>query len=125
MTKATMKKITVTRAIAPEDIRAGLYVMPIHRLVQLPIMRCEAVEPSVEILQVVVRPFWNDLPGKVVGVCLPFVVVEMPDSKTEILDTRSVRLAQVNKRFAKIARKPHEPEKDKKSARSKSKKKRK
>jgi len=125
MTKATLNNLTISRAIAPEDIRSGVYVMIMHELYQLPMLTCSGIEPEVTVLQVAMRPFHTDLPSRVVCVCLPFVVVETPDKKTEMIDTRKTRLARVGKRFAKAARKPHEPKKDRKGQKSKSKKKRK
>lgn len=115
---------TLARSLAPEDIKSGTYVMTLHRQYQLMMGKCSAVgDPEVVIVDVVVRPFCAQLPAKVVGVCLPYVVVKRETGKTEMLDTRSERLARVPKRFAKTALKSHLPKKGKKKSKKKGKKK--
>ncbi len=117
--------ITLSRSIAPEDICVGTFVMTMHELRQVAMLKCESVEPEVTVLQFAMRPYETELPRKVLSVCLPFVVLERVNKKTEVVDTREVRLSRVSKRFAKVARKPHEPKKGVKSKKSKKKRKKK
>ena len=117
-----IKEQTIVRSLAPEDIKAGTYVMTLHRQCQVMMGKESSLgEPEVAVIEVVMRPYFPELPAKVVGVCLPYIVVERENRKTDMIDTRSERLAKVPKRFAKAARKSHLPKKDKKK-RSKSKK---
>ncbi len=114
----------LARSLAPEDIKVGSYVMTLHNQHQIMMSKgCDNPEPEVVVVPVVTRPRYPELPAKVVAICLPFIVVEREDKKTEILDTRSHRLARVSKKFAKAALKPHQPkDKLKKKAKKKTKK---
>jgi len=115
-----VKENTLARSLAPEDIKAGTYVMVLHSQHQIIMGKCSAIgEPEVVVVPVVMRPFWTELPAKVLAVSLPYVVVERPETKTEIIDTRCDRLARVPKSFAKAAIKPHMPKKDKKKDKKK------
>ena len=114
----------VTRFVAPDDIRAGQFMMTMHHLCQAPILKDEGVEPEILVLQFTMRPYRTEIPRKVLSVCLPFVVLELADKSTEVVDTRSTRLSRVNKQFAKAARKPHQ-KKNEKSKEKRNKRKRK
>ena len=106
---------TLVRSLAPEDIKVGIYVMVLHRQCQVLMSKDSALgDPEIAVVQVVMRPYFPELPAKVIDICLPYIVVEREDRKTDIVDTRSERLAKVPKRFAKKALKPHLPKKDKK-----------
>lgn len=114
---------TLVRSLAPEDIKVGTYVMTLHRQCQVMMGKESSLgEPEAVVIQVVLRPYFPELPAKVVDICLPFIIVERENRKTDIIDTRAERLAKVPKRFAKEARKSHLPKKDKKKKKSKSKK---
>lgn len=98
----------MARSLAPEDIAAGMYVAVLHIQHQFLMYRDNpAGDNELYICPIVRRPCVAELPRKVVGVCLPYVVVRNHDRKTEMLDTRSVRLARVDTQFAKAAIKPH------------------
>ena len=106
---------TLARSLAPEDIQVDTFVMTLHRQSQIMMGKCsESSDPEVVVVPVVTRPCFVELPAKVVAICLPFVVVQRETSKTEIIDTRTERLAAVPKPFAKAALKSHRPQKDKK-----------
>ena len=121
---AMVKEHTLARSLAPEDIKVGTFVMILQQQQQIMMGKCSATgEPEVAIVPVTTRPCWTQLPAKVIAVCLPFVVVQRPETKTEIIDTRSDRLAQVPKSFAMAAIKPHMPKKDKKDKKNKKKQK--
>jgi hypothetical protein len=97
-----------SRAIAPEDILPGTYVMVLHEVRELlyPVNPCEGdMSPALARLRML--PCETELPRMVIAVNLPFVVVKNHERKTEILDVRAVRVAKVSKRFAKLAVHPH------------------
>lgn len=95
-------------SLAPEDICVGMYVATLHVQLQFLMYRENpAGDDELYTYPVVRRPHETELPRKVVGICLPYVVVRNHDRKTEMLDTRSVRLARVDTQFAKAALKPH------------------
>lgn len=97
-----------SRAIAPEDILPGTYVMVLNEVRELlyPVNPCEGdMSPALARLRML--PCETELPRMVLAVNLPFVVVKNYEQKTEILDVRAVRLAKVSKRFAKLAVHPH------------------
>lgn len=89
--------------IAPEDIDPGTYIMPLserHEFVHpSPFSPCEASMP-LRIAKLTMLPSMTPAPWKVVGVCLPFVLVQNVDKSYELLDTRRLTLAQVNEEFA-------------------------
>ncbi|MDF1809997.1 MAG: hypothetical protein P1U42_09910 [Phycisphaerales bacterium] len=119
-----VKETSLARSLAPEDIKIGTHVMTLHRQNQIMMGKCsELGDPEVVVIQVVTRPIWTELPGKVIAVCLPFVVIQRGSSKSEIIDTRNDRLALVNKKFAKAALEPRMKKKNKKSSKKRKKKK--
>ena len=98
----------MARSLAPEDIAVGNYVMTLHVQHQYLMLRDNPVgDDELYIQHIVRRPCEPELPRKVVGVCLPYVVVRNHRRKTEMLDTRCIRLARVSEQFAKTAIKPH------------------
>jgi hypothetical protein len=105
----------LARSLAPEDIKSGIYVMTLHRQYQVLMSKCSPIgDPELVVLPVAMRPYETELPKKVIEVCLPYVVLETEKGKTEMLDTRSHRVAKVTKRFAKAAHKPHIAKSEKK-----------
>ncbi len=98
----------MARSLAPEDISVGMYVATLHVQLQFLMYRENpAGDDELYTYPVVRRSHETELPRKVVGICLPYVVVRNHDRKTEMLDTRSVRLAWVDTQFAKAALKPY------------------
>ena len=117
-----LKEIPLARSLAPEDIQVGSFVMTLHTQNQIMMSKCsQMTEPQVVVVPVITRPSYPELPAKVVAICLPFIVVKREDMKTEVIDTRSHRLAQVPKAFAKTAWAPHQPKKSKKKKKKKGK----
>ncbi|MBL4808517.1 MAG: hypothetical protein JKY43_00465 [Phycisphaerales bacterium] len=110
----TSKVCALARRLAPEDILMGHYVMIHQDQQQFLIGRCSPLgEPEYVTMEFIMRPDETALPGKVVEVCLPYVVVENHKGKTSILDTRSKHLARVSESFGLAALIPHKPkEKD-------------
>lgn len=104
----TSKKMTMAKRLAPEDLRAGMFVMTLHAIDEYHVPRCEpGAGLTFTRIGLMSRPDVTELPARVVGVCLPFVCVELADGKTRMLDTRGVRLARIDTRFAKLAMAPH------------------
>lgn len=97
-----VEKITAARVVAPEDIRVGSYVM-------LQSTTCEyarwACEPGAGVQ--ITRVRWTagngQRPCRVVGACLPFVLVENEKGDTVMYDTRNVSFLRVKRSFAELA----------------------
>ena len=100
----------LARALAPEDILVGHYVMILQDQHQFLMGRCTPVgDPEYVTMELCMRPDETTLPGKVVEVCLPYVVVENHEGKTSVLDIRSKHLARVSENFGLAALTPHKP----------------
>lgn len=118
--RTMITQTTLARSLAPEDIQVGNFVMVLHRQNQIMMGKCtDTGDPEVFVIPVITRPSFPELPAKVVDICLPFVVVRRESKKTEIIDTRSERLARVPKLFAQSALKSHKAKKKKKGSKKK------
>lgn len=112
---------TLAKALAPEDILVGDYVMVLQTVSELPscLWAADAVTLSVdEPVRIHYLPSPVGLPLRVDAVCLPFVLVKRAVGNGEILDIRQCRLARVDRQFAKSAwktsKKPRKARKRKK-----------
>lgn len=97
---------TLARALAPEDVRRGLYVAVLAEVWQFVLVPCDSAlshRPAVH--DVALRP-WLDAvePLKVVDVCMPFAAARRPDRTTTVLDLRRLRLARLDDGFARRTR---------------------
>jgi hypothetical protein len=91
-----------------------MFVMTLHVIDEYHVPQCEPGSGlSFTRIGLMSRPDVTELPARVVGVCLPFVCVEPAEGKTRMLDTRGVRLARIDTRFAKLAMAPHAVTEDK------------
>ncbi|TVQ30602.1 MAG: hypothetical protein EA376_12125 [Phycisphaeraceae bacterium] len=100
-------KPTTTRAartLAPEDIRPGMYVTAMFIIDEdLPLFDASDVRDER------VRPLrwrrapWATAPGRVVDVCLPFVLIEEPSGDPVQVDVRRTILARLSKRYGRSA----------------------
>lgn len=107
----------MARSLAPEDISVGYFVMTLNTQKQFLVDRCsQAGEEILGVQRLSLRPDETRLPRKVVGVCLPFVIVRDHNRMTEVIDTRSTGLARVGEAFAKAALKPHIKKREAKSS---------
>lgn len=108
------QEMILARSLAPEDILIGYFVMILQDQHQFLMGKCTPLgDPEYSTLEMRMRPDETTLPGKVVEVCLPFVVVQNHEEKTSILDIRSKQLARVSESFGLAALTPHKPkEKD-------------
>ena len=89
------------RRLAPEDLAPGLYVSVMRARVSRPWwIEDEAWKGE---STRVVEPSYTGLPLRVVGVCLPFVLVEKPDGRHWTLDVRRHELARFSTRYGSEA----------------------
>jgi len=108
---------TVSRPLAPEDIRVGMYLSTLAECQELwpwLITVEDILYDRVKPLRYTERPKCNDDPVIVVEVCLPFVLVETARKKTIVLDTRQSTLTQMSERFGREAFKRMREEKARK-----------
>jgi hypothetical protein len=97
---------TLAKPLAPEEIRAGDFVSPLHVFYDLPsfFWGCDSkLERREELVRLCYLPETGGVPLKVVSVCLPFVLVKQPNGDRQTLDVRKVRLARLNREYAKAA----------------------
>ena len=108
------REMILARSLAPEDILVGHFVMILQDQHQFLMGKCTPLgDTEYSTLEIRMRPDETALPGKVVEVCLPFVVVQNHEEKTSVLDIRSNQLARVSESFGLAALTPHKPkEKD-------------
>ncbi len=97
---------TLAKSLAPEDVRVGDYVTPLHEIREWPAFFwfCDSsFEQHEELLRVRLLPENSGAPLKVESVCLPFVLVKPAKGKPFTLDVRRSRLARLSKSYARIA----------------------
>ena len=104
MDTETTQELTISRALGPEDIARGDYVAALTVTVEyLDYFRdCRTAAPEV-CRATFIPPAFK--PYKVLGVCLPFVLVEDAAGTTSTLDTRLTALARLDEEFARKAMK--------------------
>jgi hypothetical protein len=100
------EEMLVSKTVAPEDLRVGLDVTILHYLRENPGVYgmfgvpCEDPTP----VRWTERPRRPVPPLRVVGFCLPFVLVEDPLGSPLTLDVRAVRLVRLGESFAALVR---------------------
>lgn len=118
-------KLTVARTVYPEDLSVGDSVVLSHVTVEYASFNwCGAdltVRPPEEPIVITYQPFWDKHePMKVKAVCLPFVLCKTVEKKHCVLDLRQVKVARVDRGFAKAVSKAKQADaKPRKSGRSK------
>ena len=98
---------SLARALAPEEIRRGDFVTPLYVVSEWPSWYWDdddALHPRDELVRIRSTPCDEATPLEVIGVCLPFVLVETPQRDGKTLDVRRVRLARLDRTFAKRTR---------------------
>lgn len=95
---------TLAKPLAPEDVRPGDYVAVLSEEYEYPAFAwlCDhSLTSHDEVIRLRFRP--REVPGPlyVVDACLPFVFVKPPKGDGRTLDLRSVRLARLNRKYAK------------------------
>lgn len=96
------RKESISRSIAPEDVRRGMYVAVLHVVAeQTP--SCFDYDPHVQpkTHRYMRLPCSASEPLQVVEVCLPFVLVKEPAGKLRTLDVRRYRLARLTDAYGR------------------------
>jgi hypothetical protein len=103
--RSSQSRTSLSRSLAPEDVRAGRYVAITHVVEQfLWPSPCDGAEwRTPQVREVLWRPYAQRGPLKVVEVCLPFVLARQVDGKFRVLDTRACRLVELSERFGRQA----------------------
>ena len=107
---------TLAKSLAPEDVRVGDFVTPLHEIREWPAFFwfCDSsFDQHQEMLRVSLLPEKSEAPLKVQSVCLPFVLVKPPKGKAFTLDVRRSRLARISKSYARLAWKAQKNKKKK------------
>lgn len=95
---------TLAKPLAPEDVRPGDYVAVLDEEYQYPaiVWYCEPpMGREQEVIRVRIRPNETSGPLRVIDACLPFVFVKPPKGPGHTLDVRSVRLARLDRNYAR------------------------
>ena len=99
------QSVYIAKPLAPEDIRAGDYVAPLHVIYEIPsFLWCgdsASLPPHVPV-QISLLPQRGGIPLKVKAICLPYVFVESPRRKPQVLDVRRCRLARLDQSYGKM-----------------------
>jgi hypothetical protein len=98
--------ITLAKPLAPEEIRIGDFVSPLHVFYDFPsFLWCSdsAIERREETVRICYLPESGGVPLKVKSVCLPFVLVKHANGTQLTLDVRKARLARLDADYAKAA----------------------
>jgi len=91
---------TLARRLAPEEIRAGMHVMVLTQVHECARWSGEfGTGITVSLLNT--TPCSGQRPSRVVGVCLPYVLVKTGKGEPYCYDVRTVRLARVGSSFAR------------------------
>ncbi len=97
---------TLAKALAPEDIRPGDYVSPLHLVCEAPSYwwRDENWNlPRDEPVRIRYITNCDGAPLRVKSVCLPFVLVKQPGGKSLSLDVRKCQFARLHEKYARCA----------------------
>jgi hypothetical protein len=97
---------TLAKALAPEEIRPGDFVTPLHVVAEVPsyFWFTEGWNmPLEEPVRIRFTSPADGLPMKVKSLCLPFVLVKQASGQRVTLDLRKCQLARLDRRYAKRA----------------------
>lgn len=97
-------KISMARAVAPEDIKVGSYIMTLARYDEFARWACDpgiaGGRGEVQFARIRCTPDDGQKPRRVVAVCLPFVLLEDEEGECGVVDTRNASFARVKRKFA-------------------------
>ena len=96
----------LAKTLAPEDVRPGDFVAKLYEVQEYPsLLWCDDnyATSRDELIRIQFTPENGGEPLKVKTVCLPFVLVKHPRGQEFMLDVRRVKLARLDKEFAKTA----------------------
>ena len=107
-TKATQAaaNATLAKTLAPEEIRVGDYVTPLHMVAEVPSYYWFSECWNMPVDQPVRIRFTcgsDGTPLKVTSICLPFVLVKQARGTETTLDLRKCQLARLDCRHARRA----------------------
>ena len=111
--KVARAKTSLAKSLAPEDVRVGDFVAPLHETFDCPsFLWCgdSALEDRAETVPIRFVPLQSSAPLKVKAVCLPYVLVKHPARGSFTLDIRTYQLARLDRNYARQAweaLKPH------------------
>jgi hypothetical protein len=97
---------TLAKALAPEEIRPGDFVTPLHMIVEVPsYFWCEDCWnlPREQLVRIRYTPSSDGLPLKVKSICVPFVLVKQASGDQLTIDLRKCQLARLDRRYGKRA----------------------
>jgi len=114
-------EIEIARAVAPEDIRPGEYVIALQEVCETPSWFWGKENHDNPLVRFTHLPHGNSEPAHVVEVCLPFVLVKTARGKRRVIDVRKYCLARIPEAFGRrvfeeieAQRQAEKEEKDKK-----------
>ena len=102
---------TLAKALAPEDLRTGDYVTPLHIVAEVPSYWWCVDDWKLPMEEPVRMRFTSSCDGKplrVKSLCLPFVLLKQPAGPAMTLDVRRYQLARLDGDYAKRAWKAYE-----------------
>jgi hypothetical protein len=105
-TNYSAAQATLAKSLAPEDIRPGDYVTPLHLLAEVPSYWWCADDWSLPRDRPVYIRFitgCDGMPLRVKSVCLPFVLVTQPGGRALTVDLRKCQLAKLHDAYARRA----------------------
>jgi hypothetical protein len=103
---STAAPATLAKPLAPEDVRSGDFVTPLHLVAEVPTYFWyddRWTLPRDQLVRIRYTPGSDGLPLKVKSICLPFVLVKQASGEQRTLDLRTCHLARLDRRFAKAA----------------------
>lgn len=107
---------TLAKTLAPEEIQRGDFVTQLSVTCELPSFLWDAdaaTMPRDEPVRIRFVPECGGVPLKVRSVCLPFVLVKLPNGERQSLDVRKCRLARLDRAYAADAWKAYKKAKPK------------
>ncbi|QDV74604.1 hypothetical protein K2D_28560 [Planctomycetes bacterium K2D] len=103
-TNTAERNVTLAKTLAPEDVRPGDYVAVLSEEYEYAAFAWSCDSPLTSddpLIRVRFRPRETTDPLRVIDACLPFVFVKEPKGKGRTLDLRAVRLARLDRAYAK------------------------
>ena len=103
-TNSAERDATLAKTLAPEDVRPGDYVAVLSEEYEYAAFAwsCDtSLSDEDKIIRVRFRPRETTGPLRVIDACLPFVFVKEPKGVGRTLDLRAVRLARLDRAYAK------------------------
>ena len=91
------------RSVAPEDLRRGDFVAVVHTTEEFLLVAGGSWRPTIQTARATRIPDDAGQPLKVVQVCVPFVLVKLPDGQHRTLDLRRHRLARLDSSYGRKA----------------------